>query len=53
MGVAHYHLVLEAIGDVPANAQLDDLGIEAARAVNGISHNWFGHLGCLADVRVR
>jgi hypothetical protein len=35
----------QPVGDVPADAQLDDLGIEAATSVNGISDNRPGHLG--------
>jgi len=37
--------IAQPIGDVPANAQLDDLGIETAAAVNGISDYRPGHLG--------
>jgi hypothetical protein len=32
-------------GDVPADAQLDDLGVEAATSVDGISYDVLGHLG--------
>jgi hypothetical protein len=37
--------IAQPVGDVPADAQLDDLGIEAATSVNGISDNTPGHLG--------
>jgi hypothetical protein len=35
--------IAQSVGDVPADAQFDDLGIEAAASVNGISDNWLGH----------
>jgi hypothetical protein len=41
----HEISVAQPVGDLPADAQLDDLGIEAAASVNGISHNRLGHLG--------
>src|ERR1700682_3566009 len=37
--------IAQPVGDVPADAQLDDLGIEAAAAVHGVSDNWPSHLG--------
>ena len=37
--------IVQPVGDVPAHAQLDDLAIEAAAAVNGVSDNWPRHLG--------
>src|SRR5260370_40756549 len=41
----HEISIAQPVGDVPADAQLDDLGIEAATSVNGISDNRLGHLG--------
>src|SRR5450631_4650645 len=41
----HEISIAQPVGNVPANAQLDDLGIEAATSVNGISDNGPGHLG--------
>jgi hypothetical protein len=35
--------IAQSIGDVPAEAQFDDLGIEPAAPLNGISDNWLGH----------
>src|ERR1700679_4370042 len=35
--------ICQSVGDVPAHAPLDDLGIEPAPSVNGISGNWLGH----------
>ena len=37
--------IAQSVGDVPADAQLDDLGIEAATSVDGISDDRSGHLG--------
>jgi hypothetical protein len=37
--------IAQPVGDVPADAQLDDLGMEAATSVNGISDYRLGHLG--------
>jgi hypothetical protein len=37
--------IAQAVGDVPANAQLDDLAIDATPAVNGISDYGPGHFG--------
>ncbi|HWX36929.1 MAG TPA: PIN domain-containing protein [Steroidobacteraceae bacterium] len=42
---SHEIPIAQPVGDVPANAQLDDLGIEAATSVHGISGNGRGHLG--------
>jgi len=41
----HEISIAQPIGDVPADAQFDDLGIEAATSVNGIADNRPGHLG--------
>jgi hypothetical protein len=44
--LGHHRLeipIAQSVGDVPAHAQLDDLGIEPATSVNGISNNWLGH----------
>jgi hypothetical protein len=38
-------LKAQPMGDVPANAQLDDLGVEASTSVNWISVNGLRHLG--------
>ena len=38
------------LGDVPADAQLDDFRIEAAPAVHGISGNGPGHLGISSEL---
>jgi hypothetical protein len=35
----------QSVGDVPADAQLDDFRIEAATSVHEISDNRPGHLG--------
>jgi hypothetical protein len=35
--------IAQSVGDVAADAQLDDLGIEPAPSVNEISDNWLGH----------
>jgi hypothetical protein len=35
--------IAQPVGDVPPDAQLDDLGIEAATSVNAISHYGIGH----------
>jgi hypothetical protein len=46
--LGHHRLeisIAQAVGDVPADAQLDDLGIEAAASVDGISGYRPGHLG--------
>jgi hypothetical protein len=37
--------IAQPVGDVLANAQFNDLGIEAAPSVDGISGNRPGHLG--------
>jgi hypothetical protein len=37
--------IAQSVGDVPADSQLDDLGIEPAPSVNRISDNWLGHFG--------
>jgi hypothetical protein len=37
--------IAQPVSDVPADAQLDDLGMEAAPAVDGLSDYRPGHLG--------
>ena len=37
--------IAQSVGDVPADAELDDLGIKAATSVDGISDYGSGHLG--------
>ena len=39
----HQISVAQSVGDLPADAQLDELGIEPATSVNEISDNWLGH----------
>jgi hypothetical protein len=39
----HEISMAQPVGDVPAEAQLDDFSIEAAAAVNGVSDNGPGH----------
>src|SRR5271163_3903885 len=44
--LGHHRLeisIAQSVGDVPAHAQLDDLGIEPTTSVNGISNNRLGH----------
>jgi len=41
----HEISIAQSVGNVPADAQLDDLPIEATTSVNGISDNRPGHLG--------
>jgi hypothetical protein len=41
----HEISIAQPVGDVPADAQLDDFGIEAATSVNGISDGGPGHFG--------
>jgi hypothetical protein len=45
--LGHHRLeisIAQSVGYVPAHAQLDDLRVEPATSVNGISDNRFGHL---------
>src|ERR1035437_3897796 len=37
--------IAQPIGDVPANAQLDDFSIEHTSTVDGVAVDWFGHSG--------
>ena len=41
----HEISIAQPVGDVPADAQLDDFGIEATSAVDGITDYRPGHLG--------
>jgi hypothetical protein len=41
--------IAQSVGDVPADAQLDDLGIEAATSVNGIADYGPGRL-CISSM---
>jgi hypothetical protein len=44
--------IAQPLGDVPANAQLNDLSVEHLSAVDGITGDRFGHSEPLFGVRI-